>query len=189
MAKGSNFEREVCKQLSLWWSKDKRDDIFWRTAGSGAMAKTRSKSNRKTFGQYGDIQATDPIGQPLIDLVSIELKRGYSKSTFADLIDRPKNAAEQMYESFIHQAIQDYINSSAQSWWLIVKRDRREPIIITPFSFSIKLRNAGSLIRRTSPSFFLYTTFHNNSNHKLFGTTLDNFLNEVTPKHIIKIGE
>ncbi len=61
MPKGSNFEREICKLLSLWWTNDKRDDIFWRTSGSGARATTRSKTKQKTFGQYGDVQATDPI--------------------------------------------------------------------------------------------------------------------------------
>ena len=68
-AKGSQFERTVCKDLSLWWTKGKRDDVFWRTSGSGARAKTRSKTGEKTFGQYGDVQATDPIGQPLICLL------------------------------------------------------------------------------------------------------------------------
>ena len=135
MAKGSNFEREICKQLSLWWSKSKRDDIFWRTAGSGAMAKTRSKSNKKTFGQCGDIQATDPIGQPLINVCSIELKRGYSKDTFFNLIEKPKDAAEQTYEKFINQAIIDHKNAGSLTWLLIVKRDRKESLVFMPQKF------------------------------------------------------
>lgn len=134
-SKGSKFEREICKLLSLWWTDNKRDDIFWRTSGSGARAKTRSKTNRDTFGQYGDIQATDPIGQPLIDLCSIELKKGYSKHTFADLLDRNDSHAVQVYEGFILQAMQDSKNAKAKYWLLIAGRDRRENLICMPYSF------------------------------------------------------
>ncbi len=132
--KGSNFEREICKLLSLWWTNNKRDDVFWRTSGSGARATTRSKTKQKTFGQYGDVQATDPIGQPLIDLCTIELKRGYSKSTFADLIEESQtaNAKPCAYYQFIKQARQDHNKAGSLSWMLIIKRDRRKPIIIIP---------------------------------------------------------
>jgi len=134
MAKGSNFEREICKLLGLWWTGGKRDDVFWRTAGSGARATMRSKTNQNTFGQYGDVQATDPIGQPLIDLCTIEMKRGYSKSTFADLIEdsTTHNAKPCMYANFITQAKTDAKKASAPWWMLIVKRDRKKPIIIYP---------------------------------------------------------
>ncbi len=134
MPKGSNYERDVCKQLSLWWSNGKREDIFWRTSGSGARATTRSKTKQKTFGQYGDVQATDPIGQPLIDLCTIELKRGYSHETFANLIETSQtaNARPCMYSKFIEQAQSDMTKSDALWWLLIVKRDRRKPIIIFP---------------------------------------------------------
>ena len=64
--KGSSYEREICRLLSLWWTEGVSDDYFWRTAGSGAMAKTRSKVGKKTHGHYGDIQAVHPDGEPLI---------------------------------------------------------------------------------------------------------------------------
>ena len=142
MPKGSNFEREICKLLSLWWTNDKRDDIFWRTSGSGARATTRSKTKQKTFGQYGDVQATDPIGQPLIDLCTIEIKRGYSKSTFADLIEESQtaNAKPCAYAKFIEQARQDCNRAGSFSWLLIIKRDRRKPIIIIPSILHTKIK-------------------------------------------------
>jgi len=136
MSKGSSFEREICKKLSLWWSGGKRDDIFWRTSGSGARAKTRSKSGKNTFGQYGDIQATDPIGQPFLDKVSIEVKRGYSESTLSDFLERKETAKKCQYIEFIEQAIMDsQIKDDGKEWILIVKRDRREPILFTSYSF------------------------------------------------------
>lgn len=81
--KGSAFEREICKQLSLWWTADDengpRDDIFWRTAGSGARATTRGRRNIKTAGAAGDLMATDVSGKPFEKYFLCELKCGYSK--------------------------------------------------------------------------------------------------------------
>ncbi len=188
MAKGSSFEREICKLLSLWWTKDKRDDIFWRTAGSGAMAKVRSKVGKKTFGQGGDVQATDPIGQPLIDVCSIELKRGYSKSTSSQLIDKPDGAAEQQYEKFIGQAIEDRKNSDAHTWVLIVKRDRRRTLIFIPRHFYRSLKNVG-VVWKMWPFVMLRVIFKNKKKHIIYGTTLKQFLKSVSPKHISKIRE
>lgn len=135
MGKGSSFEREICRQISLWWTMGKRDDVFWRTAGSGAMAKTRSKQKRVTFGQYGDVQATDPIGQPLINVFTIELKRGYSRATFFDLFDCSEKASQQTWDKHITQVSLDAKNSKSLYWMLICRRNRREAIILVPFSF------------------------------------------------------
>lgn len=143
--KGSSFEREICKKLSLWWSDGQREDIFWRTSGSGARAKTRSKKGQSTFGQAGDIQATDPIGQPLIDVCTIELKRGYSRSTFADLADKPKGAKPQLYEEFIEQAATDCLNAGSFSWMLITKRDRREALVFVPPKLCYHLFETGRI--------------------------------------------
>lgn len=185
--KGSSFEREICRLLSLWWSYDKRDDIFWRTSGSGARAKTRSKKGISTFGQYGDIQATDPLGQHLIDVCSIELKRGYSQVSFANLIDKPEGAAEQLYEKFILQAITDNRNSNSLTWMLIVKRDRRETIVLIPFNFYKALKRLNPSIGKTPPCFLLNCFFKDESNHKMFGTTLSVFFRTIRPSLIKRI--
>ncbi len=185
--KGSNFEREICKQLSLWWSDNKEDDIFWRTAGSGAMAKTRSKKGKSTFGQCGDVQATNPKGQPLIDMFSIELKRGYSTSTFADLMEPSTtvNAKPCQYEKFIHQACVDHINSGSMSWLLIVKRDRRKAIVIIPFVTYKKLPPLCNS-KNNIPSFKLRCELQT-GNMALFGCTLESFLDIVKPVDILVI--
>jgi len=137
--KGSNFEREICKKLSLWWTDDKRDDVFWRTAGSGARATVR---NKNTFGQHGDVQATDPIGQPLIDLCNIELKRGYNASTLSDFLDRvpKKKESKCQLQKFIEQAITDCRSrDDGSEWMLLVKRDYKEVILFTPYEIIASL--------------------------------------------------
>ncbi len=186
--KGSGFEREVCKLLSRWWTNGKRDDVFWRTAGSGAMAKTRSKRNKKTFGQCGDVQATDPIGQPLINVCSIELKRGYSRNTFSDLIEKPDNAAEQAYEKFFNQAVEDHKNAESLSWMLIAKRDRKQPLVFIPQKF-YKLLTEQNVPLFMAPCFYMKYHTKGKKIRKIFGTTLDNFLSKVSPSNIQKIND
>lgn len=130
--KGFQFERDLCKRLSLWWTNGESDCVFWRTSCSGGRATNRGKQGKKTKGQYGDICATDPTGQPLLDLLTLEVKRGYNKHTIADLLDRSDDAADQLYERWIKKAIHDHEQAGSFSWMLIVKRDRREPIVILP---------------------------------------------------------
>ncbi len=151
--KGSSFERDICKQLSYWWTDGERSDVFWRTQTSGARATTRAKQGKKTFGQNGDVQACDPLGQPLLDLVSIEIKRGYSKSSFADMVEAPEKAAIQQYDKFIAQAIQDAKKAEVPYWWLITKRDRKETWITMPYDFWACLELSGVKIY---PSIRLY---------------------------------
>lgn len=79
--KGSKFERYVAKKLSLWWSDNERDDIFYLTSGSGARATTRKKKGIDTANSSGDIGTLDLIGKPFIDTFLIEVKRGYTLGT------------------------------------------------------------------------------------------------------------
>jgi hypothetical protein len=102
--KGSGFEREISVQLSKWWSNGERDDIFWRTAGSGARATVRGKFAKSTYGQAGDIGAIDPIGTPLTGLILLELKRGYSGKSLIDLVESPQSESARTYCQWILKA-------------------------------------------------------------------------------------
>lgn len=76
--KGGGYERDLSKELSLYWTNGERDDIFWRTSQSGGRAKSRIYTGQKTAYSYGDITFIDPLGKPLLDLAVIEAKRGYT---------------------------------------------------------------------------------------------------------------
>lgn len=73
-AKGSSFERQVCKDLSRWLSRGMREDLFWRSAMSGGRATVRMKRGGKAASQLGDITAIDTQGQRLTDRFVIECK-------------------------------------------------------------------------------------------------------------------
>ena len=188
-AKGSKFERDICKQLSLWWTGGKRDDVFWRTTTSGARATIRSKRGRGTKNQYGDVQATDPIGQPLIDLCTIEIKKGYSRNSYFDLIDKLPNETKQPYKKFIQQVIDQQCEAGTAWWLLITKRDYKETLIAMPIALK---RQLGTFAKLGSCRPSMRFTFDGRSRgfgEKIFVTTLAEFFRVVSPKHIRYISE
>jgi len=132
MAKGSQFERDFCKQLSLWWTEGGTDEMFWRSSNSGGRATVRAKSGKSTKGQCGDVAAIHPDGVALIDLITFELKRGYSRSTIHDVFDKSKTAATQTWESWYEQAVTSAQINKSFSWAVVHKRDRRDPMIYIP---------------------------------------------------------
>jgi len=184
--KGSAFERKICKELSLWWSKGKRDDIFWRTSGSGARSTVRSKKNKQTFGQGGDVQAADPIGQPLIDVFNIEMKTGYKGSHIGEMIDKLSTSKPQ-YENFISQAIYSHITEKTLSWMVIIRRQNRNIMVITPTCmFSMLVPTAKKRFCRP------YAMIRTRIGSKDVGITVFPFLaftKIVKPKDIIYIAE
>lgn len=134
--KGGNYERELCKEFSLWWTHGKNDDVFWRTAGSGGRATGRTKRGQKTHGSYGDIAAVNPIGAPLIDLLTIEVKRGYPHYHIGDMLDYSQKAGRQRFEEHFDQVYESWQKSGSFSWALICRRDNREPFIFVGMEFA-----------------------------------------------------
>lgn len=130
--KGSKFERTICKQLGLWWTDGARDDIFWRSSQSGGRATQRTKKGLQTFGSYGDIAAVDPIGQPLLQLFTIELKRGSSHKTPGDLIDCVEVSAKHSFAKALLQAKRSSEQAGTPYWLLICKRDHRCEMVYIP---------------------------------------------------------
>ena len=78
--RGNNFENEICREISLNWSKGTDDTIFIRTDNSGGRATSRKKTGKKIEFQSGDIGFNNPIGKPLIDRWNMEAKSGYQKT-------------------------------------------------------------------------------------------------------------
>lgn len=72
--KGSSFERNIAKRLSLFLSEGKRDDLLWRSQSSGARFTSRMKTGKDTKNQSGDITFTDSDAEWFIELFSIEVK-------------------------------------------------------------------------------------------------------------------
>lgn len=143
--KGSPFERQTCKDLSLWWSLGSDDNIFWRTSQSGGRATTRGKKGKKTRAHCGDICSLDHEGVPFTNVVTLELKRGYTKSTIHDMLDKAKRAARQMFEAWIIQAVLASHRADTPFWMIVHKRDKRDTCVFFPSGLLHQLQELGCL--------------------------------------------
>lgn len=138
--KGHPFERWFCKRLSLWWSGGASDDIFWRTAGSGARATSRRKGGKRTANQEGDLCATDPSGLPLTDLITFELKRGYSARTLHDLLDfQEGKQGAQVINKWVEGVRAKAAECGRPFWAVVHRRDQREALVVLPGGLADRL--------------------------------------------------
>lgn len=173
-SKGSDFERSLSKQLSLWWTNGERDDIFWRSQQSGGRATQRRKNGKTTANQEGDLTAMDPIGQPLIDQVCIEAKCGYPDFNIEGEIN--KSAQKTILRGFLEQCEKE-INDTKRHWWLIVKQNRKKPIILFSISFLTFLRSKNvTEIRKQEYLEIRFASWH------IMCLRLDDFLSIVKPQ-------
>lgn len=128
--KGSQFERDICRTLSTWWSG--QDDTFWKTQGSGNRATVRAKQGKTTKGQYGDVCAVDHRGIKLLKICIISVKRGYASCNISDLIDQSWTFGEPLFATWIREAVRDQESAGVPFWMIITKRDKREALVFMP---------------------------------------------------------
>jgi len=134
--KGSQFERDISKKLSLWWTQDlpiPRDDVFWKTSGSGGRATNRTKNKKKTVYEYGDITFTDPVGKPLIDCFLIECKKGYKQNNLFDFFSNKQR--KDSYFEWWGKAKKEAQEANRKNCILIVSLHRREIIVFINSDF------------------------------------------------------
>ena len=193
MAKGSAYEREVCGLLSLWWTDGQRDDVFWRTHGSGGRANVRARRGRRTAGQYGDIGAVDDCGKALTDLLAVELKRGYNSDTIQAVLDRTDGHALNGMEEHLAQAVAAANRGGAYAWLLVHRRDRRRAYVFMPQYALQSLRSVGAFAAKPQPliSFTAMIRYKGGGGawHTIAGMTLDDFLAGCRPAHIRALAE
>lgn len=192
--KGGEYERHLCKELSLWWTDGANDDVFWRAHGSGGRAKRRGNKGQETYGAHGDAIVTNPIGQPFIDLITLEIKRGYSAHTIQDLMDRmPAGqvgvAMQQEMEKWIDQVMTSWEQSGSYSWMLVHKRDKREALCYIPDTLMAEFQVHGAF-GESPPDMFCQCKLDVVRKKEdeyaswplvLYVVKLSDFLREVTP--------
>lgn len=88
--KGSQFEREVCKKLSLWVSYNLQEDVFWRSALSGGRSTVAHAKGKNLGTQAGDISSVSPYGNAFISKFVVECKF-YRDLQFVGLLSNKGN--------------------------------------------------------------------------------------------------
>ena len=76
-SKGSAFEREICKKLSVWLTGKIKPYAFWRSPSSGAIA-TISEEN---INLSGDIIGISQEAKKICEKINFELKTGYKDTS------------------------------------------------------------------------------------------------------------
>jgi len=160
MAKGDDFERDMCRYLSLWFTYHERDDIFWRNR----LRKTIMSLDGKH--QLGDVMAMDLVGVPFVGLFNVELKTGYSKTKkgkkvrnipwdLLDLIDHASNKKGAFVIMDFWEQTRADAEMSKRMPMLIFSRDYHVPVVCVSYDvFSMIHGYAGSIFsKRLSLSF------------------------------------
>lgn len=125
-AKGSAFERDICKQLSLWVSGGKREDCFWRSAMSGGRATVHLKRGANLAQHAGDITATHSMGERLTKLWFVECKR-YRDLSIAPSLMNGKGLLAGFWQVAMTEA-----DKYDKHPMLIVKQDRMATLMLVP---------------------------------------------------------
>lgn len=186
--KGGKFERDMGKALSLWWTDNATDDVFYRTASSGGRATVRAKGKKATYGQYGDLQAVDPIGKPLMDLCVIECKDGYPGQSPFDLLDEPRKQNPKFRE-FFEQCLDEQKQAKAPFWMLIARRKGKVPMVYIPYGMYRMLKDTTwAHIEDAFPMAYLTVQIFSKP-RKVICVQLSEFIKLVRPGDIIKMAK
>jgi len=166
MAKGSDFERYVCKKLSVWFQGTEKPYLFWRMPASGGLA-TISEMNK---GLAGDIIPLDEDIKKWWPL-SIECKTGYPSTSFWQHFKGLKNFN---IELFWKQCTEDAKKSDKYPM-LIYRKKGQKPIVgineIVEDMFDIE----------HLPSISLY--FPKTKDNVVF-YDMEQFFNNITPEQL-----
>lgn len=136
-AKGSAFERDISKRLSLWWTVGESSQVFWRNSGF------LSRSGDRREHQYGDVHAIDERGKWLVEAVNIELKF-YRDLRVLDIVDKPGKAHVTLLDHWA-QCRRD-AEASGREPMLIAKRNFAEPFVVCHSDLARHLVEDGACI-------------------------------------------
>jgi len=124
-SKGSSYERNICKKLSLWLSDGDDDSGFWRTSNSGGRHTIRLKKGKKTKNQDGDITSIYPEFDWFSNFYSIECKTYKDLNIWSLLINLKGDNLKNFWKQTLKQA-----DDSSKYPMLIAKQNQKPDIIV-----------------------------------------------------------
>ena len=188
--KGSGFERDVCRQLSTWWTGDPEEDVvFWRTSTSGARATSRRRAGKKTTrAHHGDLAALNDDAAVLTRLITFELKRGYKTAVVHDLLDGPPQKNPRPLEAFFLQAKEAAEGAGTPYWAVIHRRDRCLPLIYLPGQLEEELIDPNGY-QFNLPVLRFWSYLPDGSALQVTAFRLQEFLDSVTPTDLKKLAQ
>lgn len=149
--KGNKFESDIAKQLSLWISNNERDDLLFKTSGSGSRATHRMKNNQCTANSCGDLGYLDAVAEPYMKDYLFELKSGYTQKSkivkdkksgklvirktgrhfsLADLLDGWSRGAKPLLVEWLDKAKKEAEQHDKKNFVIIYSRDYKDSCIV-----------------------------------------------------------
>ena len=122
--KGSQWEREFAKQLSLWFTDGKDGFVFERRSGSGGSQRDKNLDS----GEAGDIFAVKPEGKLLTDKLVFELKfyRDLTPDLWAILSGERSKRISDWWEKLKKES-----DLNGKKACLVLRTNRKRPVMLT----------------------------------------------------------
>ena len=172
-AKGSGFERDVCRILTKWITGVEKPVIFWRSPASGGLGTIKTAENVS-----GDIIAIRPEAEWFTQVFSVECKTGYPN---ACLFKHLRNVKNDEIEQFWTQCITG-AHEDNKSGMLIYKKKGAQPIV------GIEKYIYDQLVELTREMPVKHITLsYGNDLPDVILMDLQEFLTKVKPDHIKKL--
>ena len=173
--KGAAFERRISVTLSLWASKGRREDLYWRTASSGGRATLYSRKTRDKHMQrsdQGDITITHPDGQFLMDLFQVECKN-YRCLELDKLALGNKGLSDRIWNPYKDE-------SNGRVPMVIAGANRCEPLLLTTRSGAYLIENCSVVGIRPTALF---------PRHGMYVYLFKDFLQKVAPDDLRRVSQ
>jgi len=95
---GNDYEREIAKRLSKWFTGNENELVVWRHVSSGSIGTVRKKKGQSGKNVDGDFQCLDPKYKSFFDVFYMDSK---SLSTANFFMINPKNQkSNQLYNEW-----------------------------------------------------------------------------------------
>ena len=172
-AKGSGFEREIARKLTMWLTGQDKELYWWRSPNSGGVS-TVSQINTEIS---GDLVALKPESIAINRLFNWELKTGYEGASFDLHLKCNKNEDLRV---FWEQSVRDAKRADKEP--VVIFRKKRMPNIWCGISENIfnkfydKLKENRIILLTWGKEFSLQPVIFMN---------FEDFLNTITPEDLL----
>ncbi len=124
-AKGSAFERDICRKLSLWVTLGTKHDVLWRSGGSGSMGTKGTSTN-----QFGDICSVDPLGEPLVQNFVVECKNYADAKLGNSIYQRPGSLLFRWWKTLLRDVAKAEEATKLRKIPLLIIKEKRRPALV-----------------------------------------------------------
>jgi len=126
--KGSKFERDIARDLSLWWSDGKERNLFWRTHASGSFG-----TNAKIKAEVGDLMAIEDGGRDFMKVFNVECRHG-KVIRVKDLVYDGQDKVGM--KQFIKEGLTNAAASDRLSLWIFREQNMPTMAMMSEFDLS-----------------------------------------------------